>query len=75
MRSSCMFPHHHANPIFGFDPSGGTIKIRGFSTGFAMFVFFVVNRRLAARGRLISECALRVEHDLFPILAFAATTT
>lgn len=30
--------------------------------------------RLAAPGTLISESALRVEHDLFPILIFGATT-
>lgn len=41
----------------------------------ALFVFRVVTRRLAARGKLISECALRVEHDLLPVLAFDATMT
>jgi hypothetical protein len=41
----------------------------------ALFVFSVVNRRLAARGKLISERALRVEHDLLPVLAFDASMT
>lgn len=33
------------------------------------------NRRLATRGKLNSERALRVEHDLFAISAFDATMT
>jgi hypothetical protein len=45
------------------------------TTSFGLFGCFVFNWRLAARDKLISEGALRVEHDLFTISAFDATTT